>query len=161
MPSPAADTAKDDPDLKTLRRKMEFIHVRFSKLITMLKNEMPPREMGALLEQLGRECSREFAPQYGKYQGDLEGFLEMCRRDWKMNCEHDPKAKRVVTYGEKNGKCFCPFVDESGMSPAFCDCSLGWQKETFGAVVGKPVKVEILSAVLRGGKSCDFAVYYG
>lgn len=160
MPASTAEAAGDNTELKALQRKLEFMHLRFPKLIGLLEKELAPDELNRLLEQLGRECSREFAPIYAKYMGDLEGFLQMCRKDWKMNCEHDPVAKKVVTYGEKTGRCFCPFVDETRMTPAFCNCSLGWQMETFGAVIGKPVRAEILSSVLRGGRSCDFAVYY-
>jgi len=161
LPVAASASDKLDPEFKTLQRTVEFVHLRFAKLIDLLKHQLDIHEMKALLEELGRECSREFAAIYGNYKGDLDGFLKMCRRDWKMSCEHDPMTKKVVTYGEKTGKCFCPFVDESRMSPAFCNCSLGWQKETFSAVIGKPVEAKILSSVLRGGRSCDFAVFYG
>ncbi len=161
MPSPEAEAVKQNPELKDLQRRIAFVHPRFAKLIGMLENDLSSEELKRLLEKLGRECSREFAPIYAKYRGDLEGFLNMCRKDWKMNCEHDPVRKRVVTYGEKTGRCFCPFVDQARMSPAFCECSLGWQMETFSAVIGKPVRAKILSSVLRGGRSCDFAVEYG
>jgi len=161
MPAHAAEAVKENPELKALQRKIDFVHLRFAKLIGMLGKDLPPDELNRLLENLGRECSREFAPIYGRFNGDLEGFLEMCRKDWKMNCDHDTAVKRVITYGEKTGRCFCPFVDESRMNPAFCNCSLGWQMETFSAVIGKPVRAKILSSVLQGGRSCDFAVDYG
>ena len=161
MPAFAAEAVDDNPELKALQRKVAFVHLRFAKLVGMLEKDLPPAKLKKLLERLGRECSREFAPIYGKFKGNLEGFLAMCRKDWKLNCVHDTAAKKVVTYGEKTGECFCPFVDKARMTPAFCNCSLGWQKETFGVVIDKPVRVEILSAVLRGGRSCDFAVYYG
>ena len=160
MPAPGAEAVKDNPQLKALQRKMEFVHLRFAKLIAMLGKTLPQAELNQLLDQLGRECSREFAPLYGKFKGNVEGFLEMCRQDWKMKYKHDPVARRVVVYGEKTGKCVCPFVDPARMDAAFCNCSLGWQQETFSTVIGKEVKVSILNSVLRGGRSCDFAIDY-
>jgi hypothetical protein len=31
-------------------------------------------------------------------------------------------------------------------------------KETFGAVVGKPVAVELIRSIVRGTETCEFAI---
>ena len=45
-----------------------------------------------------------------------------------------------------------------GLSDTYCYCSLGWMKETFGAVMGKPVGVELIQSIVRGAETCKFAI---
>ena len=104
--------------------------------------------------------SKEYETYYGRFKGDLEGFLQMAEKAWGMNIKHDKEKKALTILGKETAECFCPFVQEDKMSPDFCNCSLGWQQHTFSTLIGKPVKVGIIQSVLRGGKSCDFLVDY-
>jgi hypothetical protein len=31
-------------------------------------------------------------------------------------------------------------------------------KETFGAVMGKPIEVELIQSIVRGAETCEFAI---
>ena len=55
---------------------------------------------------------------------------------------------------------FCPLVAElkEPLSVSYCFCSAGWLREVYETVSGKPVTVEILETVKRGGKLCRFDV---
>jgi predicted hydrocarbon binding protein len=56
--------------------------------------------------------------------------------------------------------CYCPMVTDvtEPLSPTYCHCSAGWLKELFETVSGKPVEVEILETIKRGGAQCRFNV---
>ncbi len=56
--------------------------------------------------------------------------------------------------------CLCPMVETkpAGLSPTFCNCSLGYVKEMHEQIFQKPVNVELLSSVLRGDPRCRFKI---
>ncbi len=51
-------------------------------------------------------------------------------------------------------ECTCPMVKE-GVSNAFlCNCTMGYSKQIFEALFGKPVTVELEESILRGDTYC-------
>ena len=64
--------------------------------------------------------------------------------------------------GLKNadGWCLCALVQKSTdvISGTYCECSVGYVREMFTGIVGKPVKVELLESLKRGGKRCRFKI---
>ena len=62
--------------------------------------------------------------------------------------------------------CHCPWVRESLLNenpttidPVFCNCSGGYYKNFWEAVLDQPVKVELLESVLKGDSVCKFALH--
>lgn len=57
-------------------------------------------------------------------------------------------------------QCLCPLVETkpAGLSPTFCNCSLGYVKEMHEQIFKKPVEVELLASVLRGDPRCKFKI---
>ncbi len=61
--------------------------------------------------------------------------------------------------------CHCPWARESilhseaGVSPRFCQCSAGFEKQYWDAVLDQPVKVDVVRSVLQGDLVCEFAVH--
>lgn len=149
-----------DKKIRELGQKIQFMQTRMAKFINILDKKMDEADLNKVLEGLGIECSNEYETYYKKYTDNLEGFLQMAKDAWDMNFKHDKENKVITVIGKKTTRCFCPFVKKSLMSPDFCNCSLGWQQHTFSTLIGKPVKVEIIESVLRGGKSCSFAIDY-
>jgi predicted hydrocarbon binding protein len=60
-------------------------------------------------------------------------------------------------------ECGCPLVRAGlvKLSPTFCNCSRGWVKAVFEAVLGRPVEVELEQAIGRGDQVCRFLVRPG
>ena len=55
--------------------------------------------------------------------------------------------------------CLCPMAEAQTpgkFSPTYCLCSLGYVKEMHERRLGRPVEVELVDSVLRGGKRCKF-----
>lgn len=61
--------------------------------------------------------------------------------------------------------CHCPWIREAFLKedqpvpPIFCNCSAGYFKNYWEAVLDQPVKVQLLSSVLNRDKSCTFALH--
>lgn len=55
----------------------------------------------------------------------------------------------------KFGNCVCPIVT-TGIStnPELCNCTKGFTKALFTALLDRKVQVELIETVLTGGKSC-------
>ncbi len=58
------------------------------------------------------------------------------------------------------GQCLCPLVESkpAGLSSTYCSCSVGYVKEWYDILLGRPTKVELLESVLRGDKRCKFKI---
>ena len=58
------------------------------------------------------------------------------------------------------GACLCTLAESkpAGLSGTFCICSVGYVKEMHERIFGRPVEVELVDAVLKGGKRCKFKI---
>ena len=61
-----------------------------------------------------------------------------------------------------DGYCLCPIMEDApkGVSPTYCQCSVGYVRAIVEQGLGKPAKVELTESILRGGKGCHFIVRF-
>ena len=149
----------DDPEEKKEDWRISFMQNRIAKLIEGMNGELDKETLTALLEDMGKNCAKEYSENYVKFKGDLNGYLKSIE-EWVEKAEHDEEKGIVKLIGKKNNSCFCPFVDISKMPKEFCNCTKGWNKETYGAITGKQVDVKIDTTVLWGGERCSFTITY-
>lgn len=140
--------------------RLRFVRRRYAKLIDILSSRMNEKELSEVLHGLGVYCSTT-DPKMQTYRGDFDGY----REHLKQTASGDD-----VTYNRKKGiimmtspertDCFCPWISIQNQTPKIvCNCSLGWQKQTWETVLGKKVQVELKESVLRGGKRCVFQIH--
>lgn len=158
--SPAALLANDD----TTKDKEEdwrigFIQNRMAKFIEGMEGKLDEKTMSALLENMGRYCAEEHSENNVQFKGDLNGYLKSVEK-WVEKIEHDEEKGMIKITGVKNNSCFCPFVDISKMPKEFCNCTKGWNKKTYEAIIGKPVDIKIDESVLWGSERCCFTITY-
>ena len=56
-------------------------------------------------------------------------------------------------------RCYCPSQEQLQADyPFFCDCTRGWAAAVFEEALGHPVAVELVRAIGRGDKHCEFLV---
>ena len=59
-------------------------------------------------------------------------------------------------------RCFCGLVNSlpegETMSPTYCQCSVAFVETWWGAVVGKPVNVELIESAISGSDRCRFRI---
>jgi len=111
----------------------------------------------ALLEARGRSCAKSGAVRRAEaFKGKLDEFVaDLASHMGKDAVQRDGDVIKV-----SYPRCFCPLVAElkEPLSASYCFCSAGWLKAVYETVSGKPVTVEILETVKRGGKLCRFNV---
>jgi predicted hydrocarbon binding protein len=145
-------------EFDALQRKLDFIRKRFAKLVAILDANLDESTRKEVFEGMGRECAKMSFGLTGQYAGRPEAFLDMIKSRGGTDSEYDEGAGTIRVVGESK-PCACAFVDEKLTPPVFCDCSLGWQKETYAMILGQPVDAELEESVLRGGKRCVFRIH--
>lgn len=77
-------------------------------------------------------------------------------RDAKGYAEANTEAERRRAY------CFCPLIRDhldAGLSPSFCNCSAGWERQQWEGALGVQLRVEVVESLLRGDERCRFAIH--
>lgn len=109
-----------------------------------------------ILEKTGRECAK--LGQLGaRFQGDPERYFATAHQAWGTDFTWD-KAAGTVTVAVAEGPCGCPLVDPARTPATWCHCSVGYQKESFEALFGRPVEVTLRESKLGGGTRCVFEI---
>ncbi|MFC2137410.1 hypothetical protein ACFLTE_04480 [Bacteroidota bacterium] len=152
-------TNDDTPEEKKEDWRIGFMQNRIAKLIEGMDGNLDKEILTSLLENMGRHCAKENSEYYIKFKGDVNGYLKSLEEGVEK-AEHDEEKGIVKIIGKKNDSCYCPFVDLSKMPKEFCNCTKGWNKEMYEAIIGKPVDVEIDTSVLWGGERCGFTITY-
>jgi hypothetical protein len=129
-------------------------------LIDQADAQLPEPQRRALLEARGRSCAKGGATRWAEpFRGQLDEFVADVRAHIGRDAASREGNVVTVTYP----RCFCPLVADfqEPLSASYCFCSAGWLKEVYETVSGKPVSVEILETVKRGGQRCRFEVKLG
>jgi predicted hydrocarbon binding protein len=128
--------------------------------VTILDSTLDQSTKEKVFDSLGRECGRQFrAITWEKYRGNLKGFLAFAQspEGWMAKADFDESTGtlRVV---DRSSTCTCPLV-RKGLTPdTQCLCTLGWQRETYSQITGKPVDVQLEESILRGSSKCVFRI---
>jgi hypothetical protein len=141
---------KQEPDWKE-----RFIKHRFAKLIGILDLTLDENTKNQIIESLGKECSMDsFA---NNYKGNPDGFFNEIHNRWGENAAYD-KEKGLIRIETPERDCVCPFVDSKVISKSICQCSVGWQTQTYSTILGKEVNAKCVESVIRGSKRCVFEI---
>ncbi len=166
-------------------KKAEWIKGAMEKLQALVDEETQKKIMigtcphtypKGRIQKLGRRYER---------LGDLDKLLEIMRNDrsWKGRSYYDhpvrdgniiymtkvacnPEAHQSAkTEHEKQlAYCHCPWVraaisEEEKISPIFCYCAAGWDKQLWEGILEKPVRVDIIKSLLQGDDCCTHVIH--
>lgn len=134
------------------RRK--FQEAWLASLMEILDRRLDRPARIAFMESCGRACARRGA--IGTAAGGLDKLIEtLAGHIGRENVRREGGAIHL-TYT----RCYCPLVNDGPprLSGTWCECSRGWVLEVFGAATGKPVHVDLLESIRRGGEKCRFVV---
>jgi hypothetical protein len=137
-------------------QRLVFARYQLAKMVGLMAADKAAEACAGIIEKTGRECAK--LGQLGaRFKGDPEGYFAAIKTNWGTDASWDKKTG-IITVAVAEGECGCPLVD-SKRTPAFwCNCSVGYQKESFEAVFGKPVQAALKESKLSGSKRCVFEV---
>ncbi len=140
-------------------QRLLFARYQLAKLVGFMAAGVPAETCAGILESTGRECAK--LGQLGaRFKGDPEGYFAEAKASWGTEFAWD-KAKGIVTVAVAEGPCGCPLVNPKRTPAVWCNCSVGYQRETFEAVFGRPVRARLVESKLGGAKRCVFEVKAG
>lgn len=160
-------SASDDLDeATTLREKNRRLEWRLNlarRNLTTLLTEIEPlvdaKERSRIMRQMGRNCAKSLG-WAAKYKGDPQGFFDHMKRTFGETISMDDK-QRMISVVTPDRPCVCPLVGDPQPPNYYCDCSIGWQMETYETILGKKVEVTLKESAMRGSTKCVFEVKLG
>ena len=144
------------PTAQAPDQRLAFARYQVSKMVGFMAADPTAPACAQILQNTGRECAR-LGGLGAKFKGDPEGYFATARKNWGTEFSWD-KEKGVITVAVAECECNCPLVDNKRTLPFFCNCSVGYQKESFQNVFGRPVTATLKESKLGGGKRCVFEV---
>ena len=151
-------------------KRMEFSDLWVKRFFNVIDRTLDPETRKKLMMANGQNCYQDWI-QETKQKIDPIDFEKWAERVAQRPPREDLKVEgRTIFYqysgsaetgaASPEGVCLCPMVESkpAGLSPTYCQCSVGYVKETFDLRFGRPVQVELLDSVLRGGKRCKFKI---
>ena len=95
----------------------------------------------------------------GRLEGDTIVATKIPKSGYLLEYmqEPDPGRRRELY-------CHCPRVRSAVaaaqlLSPTYCGCGAGYYRDIWETILGRPVRVEVLSSVLAGDDTCTIAIH--
>lgn len=139
--------------------RLVFTRYQVANMARLMAASPAASACSEILEGTGRECSK-VGGMAARFKGDPDGYMAAMKRAWNTDFAWD-KARGVVTVSVAEGPCGCPLVDNTRTPAFWCSCSVGYQKESFSTVFGKPVQATLKASKLDGSPRCVFEVQVG
>lgn len=153
----STETIADDNKNQKEDWRIGFSRTRYSKLMEILESKLTADEFNEIIKELGRFCSTR-ANFIQNYTGDLNGYLKELKRRWNEDSTIDIDQGIITITSQERKACVCPLIETENVSDLVCNCSLGWQQQSFETVLEKKVEVKIVDSIIRGGKRCVFEI---
>ncbi len=150
-----------EDQITRLQQEKEFVQNWLSDLLAAMETELDPATRVRLMEACGRGCFNRFDFKQDiarKGQGSLEKLIAAYQQNFEIWRED---GMVHIRYGEVSSGCYCPAARYRPARPGdlHCECTRTTHQTIFETALGRPIQVEILETVRRGGKTCHFLVH--
>jgi len=132
-----------------------FVKYRFAKLIDIMDKTLDEETKNKIIENLGRECSK--SGSVDNFKNNVEEFFEEIHKRWGENATFN-KEEGLIRIETPERDCVCPLIDSKTISKSVCQCSVGWQAQTYNTILGREVSARCVESVVRGSKKCVFEI---
>ena len=164
--------AETPPQAKKPRsqERIEFAEKWVTRFFDVFDANLDPETRKKLMMANGRACFLQWIKETGQQikPVTLERFAYWVKSNVKDDTYRIDGSTIYMQYTSaaetgqpsKEGACLCPFIESkpAGLSPTYCLCSVGYVKVMHEMRFGRPVEVELLDSVLKGGKRCKFKI---
>ncbi len=165
LPKPVTRAADAAPDcsqaLEREKHEKEFVGGWLSDLLATMETQLDEKARIRLIEGCGRGCfhRHSFKQDIAKDgQGDVDKLIAAYKRNFEVWREGDVVH---VRYGKVSQRCYCPVAALISPKPGdlHCECTRTTHQAIFETALGRPVRVEVLESLRRGGVTCHFAAH--
>lgn len=161
-----------DAELKRLKFFTHHAGRWITALLGQLANTSTSTQR-ALLEQCGRACAtsspeiQQLIHGIVKSTNNLEKRLQLFQKEFSLPghtfdwyFDHDRLERLRFEYCNQEAPCACALVRTGviDLNPTLCECSHGWIKTNFEALLEQPLTIHIVQTVARGADSCIFSM---
>jgi hypothetical protein len=156
-PGATNETVTPAAPLTPCAERVDFSRGWIKRFMENLDQHLDGPRRVRLLETRGRSCARGGAIRLAREcNGDVDKLVAaLAAHRGQENVYRKGNVVRL-TYD----RCLCQLVaDVPKISASYCHCSIGWVKEMFETASGRPVRVEALETVKRGGSACRFDIH--
>ncbi len=148
-------SAQADPNETT------FVKNWMEDLFASLDTELDEKTKVKVMAGCGRACFRRFS-----FKSDIakqgKGSIEKLLAAYKKNFEVWQEGDLVhVRYGPAVKECYCPAARYHPIRPhdIHCECTRATHQTIFETALERPIPVEIVESLRRGGKTCHFVAH--
>jgi len=152
------------PDELTMARtEAAFVRHWVADLLDTMDEQLPRESRLRLIAGCGRGCFRrhEFKRAIAEQgKGDVDKLVAA----YKKNFEAWREGETVhVRYGETSSRCYCPVVKDrpARADDLHCECTRSTHQSIFETALGRPIEVEVVETLRRGGRTCHFVAHVG
>ena len=149
--------------------RVKFAEEWVGRFMGVLDEGLDEATRARIMEANGAACARAYLASSGRETSRVpyEQWVDRVRsrgprQDLRIegNVIHFQYLSNYQGKDAPEGACLCPLVETKpkGLSGTFCHCSVGYVREIFSRQIDRPLKVELVEAVLRGGKRCRFKI---
>lgn len=168
-PKPVEGTKPGEKSVERAAKRMEFGDGWLRRFFGAVDETLDEPSRKRLMMANGKACYAAYAGPAKEQPGPdaLEKF-----RSWVAEKGKDrgyaiegPVISFAFIGSAETGQasaeniCLCPMAEAQkpgAFSPTYCLCSVGYVKEMHERILGRPVEVELVDSVLRGGPRCKF-----
>jgi len=160
----------EQTDTSRAEQRLKFAEVWLTRFFDLLDSNLDEVTLKKIMMANGRVCFLNWIKETG------QKITPMTLEEYTARVKNRGKDDAVKVDGNiiyfqfmsaaetglpsEEGQCLCTLVEScpKGLSPTYCHCSVGYVKECYDQIFGRPVEVELLESVLRGGKRCRFKI---
>ena len=137
-------------------QRLVFARHQLSKMVGFMAADTTSNAAVGILQKTGRECAK-LGTLHANFKNDPEGYFAAAKKSWGTDFAWDKDSNRI-TVAVAEGQCGCPLVDAKRTPVLWCNCSVGYQMETFETIFGKRIHASLKESKLNGGKRCIFEI---
>lgn len=142
-------------------REKQFIQNWLSDLMEAIDREPDEATKVRLVGACGRACveRHEFKRNWSvQGRGDVDKLIAALQANFEVWREGGIVH---VRYGAVSKGCYCPAARYRPSKPndVHCYCSRASHEAVWTAALGRPVRVDLVESVRRGGRTCHFTVH--
>jgi hypothetical protein len=157
--TPAAAQQPAEPSLA--EREREFVKNWLTDLFDSIDRELDAETKVRVMAGCGRGCFNrfEFKQALAKEgKGSVDKLIAACKKNFEVWREGDLVH---IRYGEINKQCYCPAAKyhPARANDIHCECTRATHQAIWETALDRPVRVEVVESVRRGGKTCHFIAH--